>query len=312
MNSYQENKASMYLKVRAFLNTHGGELTATPYAADLQAQFDAFLNELMSQDNIAVASSTGYTATKQEKRSNLRNAGLKISRGLSIFCQNSNDKEILNKLFNYKTDFDKLRDTDFYAAMKRHLDMAQEKGADLTPFGVDTNFLSNFATDLEIFWNYIQRPKEMLSERANAGVRVDQLFEELDLLLNQKLDFIMGYYESDNFSLYNLYSMARNIDSTGAVQQPDYSGIAQPGMITEIAIIPYLSSRGFDIENRTTNSSLSFGLCTISSSIEGTPVEVAGGETRTRLSSSLADNGDYVVINNTGSTPIEYRIWINE
>ena len=129
----------------------------------------------------------------------------------------------------------------------------------------------------------------------------------------QKLIFWILHTFLDTI-LYNGYKGARAIDDDGSgSSEPDYNNTIDAGTLVAIAEIPYLASRTFTFKNLGAEPLL-FALSSNETDMEGTTIEVAGGDERQRNTPNLNSDTEavHLLVQNNGTTRAEYKIWMVE
>ena len=58
------------------------------------------------------------------------------------------------------------------------------------------------------------------------------------------------------------------------------------------------------------NQAVTFNLSTMETEEETEPVLLLGGDTKSRLAETLAPEGTYFMVKNTGTLPVSVRLWV--
>lgn len=83
MNSLNEARIGMSLKVKQFLADHATTLSPITAIADVQTEINTAIADALDADARATADTRGYTTTKQEALDAMAKKALKVSRGVS-------------------------------------------------------------------------------------------------------------------------------------------------------------------------------------------------------------------------------------
>lgn len=314
MENNLENKLSMYQKVQGFLTLNASSMTSLPIVATLKTQLDTKVNAILSVASKAGADLTGFTVDKQLKRDDLKTKTLKLSTAIVAHSAITGNFKLLEKCDETSAMIDKMRDNDFYTYAQLIISEATPIMASLTPYGVVAADLTAATTSATTYLSVIQAPRVQINERSRALEDINDLFEDMDKFLREKLDQVMKLYVVQNPSLYTGYQGSRSIDETGSATSPDYMGTVGTNQIKVIATLPYLASRSFQIENNG-NVAFNFSLSSSTTALEGTILNLEPGQYLTRLTTNLNLNeaATQVLIQNQNTEQsASFKIWIVE
>jgi len=237
MNSNQEAKLGMYLKVQQFLTEKLTALTAlfsiiTIYKTSL----DDFITDILEADALATADTTGYTEAKQTKRAQMTELALRVSGGGAAYYKLQDDSGSQNEIFFNASEFTRANDTEVYThAMQvyRLANAAGVAGAALAPHGITTTEVSNLNVKAQQYLAILELPKRKVSAKGAQVKKVVALMADTDDLLNETLDAQMRVLKgtADN-DLFDEYEGNRGIDDnptgggsgTDAVREGDVIG----------------------------------------------------------------------------------------
>ena len=312
MNAVQENKVSMYFKVRTFFNNN--LITLASDAAQLTPQvasFESMLQALGEFDMEAVENTQGYATQKQNSRTTLRNSAVAVSGSLYAYAKDKNKEPLAAKAYTTKSTLDAKRDTDMLYWCERLFENATDNAADLVAYGTSAGKLAALGTAVLDFKSIIQNPADQRSESVAAGIEVDRKIVEIDNKL-RIIDSIMDGIEEDYPVLYNQYFFDRRIDDNASgVGTPDVIEVIEKGSIEVIYDVPYLASRKFILKN-TGSAPLEWGLSTSATSFTNPALSIDGGATSSFLSSSLGTEGNLLLVKNPQTVDITVELTIEE
>ena len=314
MENNLENKLSMYQKVQFYLALHEPETAAIPMVATLKEQLDDQVTSLLSLASIADTDITGYTVDKQTRRDDLTMKIFKLSTAIVAFASSNNNSILAEKCDESLNSIRQMRDNDFYTFAQLIIKEATPIMTYLAPFGILPADLSAAEAASAVYLGGIQNPRGQINERSKALKDLEAEMANMDDLVKNKLDKVMGIYQATNLSLYNGYLGSRSIDGTGSQTPPDYEGKIAAGSIALVATIPYLSGRSFEVEN-TGTTALLFALSTDPAVLNGTPVPVGVGASFIRKSFNLntSEAAEHLLFQNTDANVSgSYKIWLIE
>lgn len=209
MNKRQHSKFSMYASVSVFLKKNHQKFDATPIMEPLIKTYQELFDEILKVEMIAQSKITGYTNQKRHKRQALESKAMIISRALYMHLQAKGNTEDLNLLNLNKSFYQRSRDAEFYTYLNTLIDMVGSYKKSLKPFGINTPEVNLFVKDTKAFITDLHAPKEALQQRVQAKQNLILLFLQMDQLLEQKLDLVMGFYDQPNVDLFLKYKIRR-------------------------------------------------------------------------------------------------------
>ena len=312
MNYKLENRVSMYYKIREFFANNLTTLSAT--ASGLTAVVNNFLVALLALDDLimlADETNTGYAVQKQVNRTTMRDLALSVSGALYAHAVATGNNPLAAKAYTVKSTLDKKRDTDILYWCQRLFTLASANAAALIPLGITGSVLTNFNASISAFSDSIQEPADKRSEGKAALLEAEKQSDTVDKELKMT-DGIMLAISNQHSLLYNQYKADRLIDDNAAgVGSPDVIEIIEAGNIESIYNVPYNPSRSFTIKNNGTVDLL-WGLSDSETSATNPLQTLAAGASSTKLSSTLAANGDFVLLQNVNATDAEVELTIIE
>lgn len=314
MENNLENKVSMYQKVQFYLNLHAAETAAIPMVSTVKGQLDTKVTAILALASLVDTDITGYTVDKQNKRADLASRILKLSTAIVALASINSNTILAEKCDESLSSMNAMRDNDFYTFAQLIIKEATPIMATLTPFGVVAADLTAANAASATYLGAIQTPRGQINERSKSLQDLQDAMASADTLLRDKMDAVMGVYQATNPSLHFGYLGARSIDQTGATTAPDYMGAVLPASTTNVANIPYLAARTFEIQNMG-NTELIFALTTDPALLDGHPVTISAGSSVQRGSTNLNESelATYLILRNDDvNVSGSYKIWITE
>ncbi len=314
MDDVKENRLSMYLKVQTHLTGNLSSYNAiTGFTMGVWPEFITNIDNIFTKNAIADLDLTGYAEAKADKRAQLIAAMTTIYNGLAAYGAVNEIKPLLRKVDFSASEINKMRDSELYTNAKILQSIPDEidNEAGLVPFQVNNTTKTALQTQSDQYLVLIQQPQDQAGQRSQAIIEIDAIFQKMDILLKDKLDFIAAVLAGINPTVYGLYQQARVIDDTGASTPPTYIGEVNPGEIVQIASLVYNANRSFRMKNEGTDS-LKFGLSDDGLTIILPGVTVTGGNQSTRLSSTLAPTGGHLLVENIGVVAGSFKVWVEE
>jgi hypothetical protein len=311
MNAQQENRVSMYYKVRLFFTTHLGTInTAVPAITATVATFNSRLDQLATLDQTATEANDGYATQKQLNRAELRDKALTVAGAIKALALSNGDMPLAAKTDTNKSTLDRMRDVDFLFWCENLYTIATTNATAIIPMGIAATKLTSYNAAFTKYKASIQAPADQRSESLAAGIAVDNKIVEIDASL-AIIDALMETQRIDQNMLYNKYKADRSIDDNAASNSPaDLIKTAEPGFTT-LYNVPYNDSRTFTIRNNGT-SPVDISLSNSANAFDNRAFTLLPGTESTQLSRTLAPNGNLLIAENKTTTPIQLEVWIVE
>lgn len=215
MDSKQEDKFGMFLKVDSFLGDHATDLSVNIAFADIKIRLAALIEKAVQADSTATRNLTGLNTDKKEKRKNLEIAILTIAAACRGYYTTNHDpyKKALVKLT--PTDVFRMRDTELIKQADQVHDVADPIKANLTPWVVADTDVDDLLTLVNTYRPALVKGTRETDISGVAGTQVDVIFADIDKLLREEADDQMAVYEFTNNPLFLEYKLARAIDDSG-------------------------------------------------------------------------------------------------
>lgn len=314
MNATQENKVSMFYKVKTFTDAHSAGFSS-PQIDTTVTNFDTALVELGEYEQEASEVITGYAAQKNQRRIDLRDLALGASGALVAFYIVTNNKPNQDKYRMTKSMLDALRDTEFLYKCQRLGEALTDAGATLAQYGYSAGQLSDYNTALNNYKLAVENPGDQRSEGKAYGIAVDDKIREIDVIL-ELLDALMAAQNLVYPILYQQYLADRLIDdnATGGGTPPDITVTIAANSFQNVLTVSYLASRSFKAKNLSNSDALSWGLSQSPTEFSGLSFILNPDSISTRLSSTLAPSGvgDILLFNNTTANPVDIEVTVLE
>lgn len=313
MDANQENKVSMYNKVDTFFFENIGAYSGYVTLASLVGLYRSMKNSLYAYDAVATGDTTGYRDQKDYHRTEARRYCLAASGAIMALGSATNNLVLRNKGNITETELKRLRDTEEYIAIKSILDLVLENDAALSDYNIDATFIGDFSAKVNAYMASLEITGEQKAVKVAAGQGVDRMIAEIDELLQNSIDPIMKASSITLVDLYNQYKNVRKIDdySGGGGTPPDVVLTIPPTTIMEALTTAYLPSRSFKIKNNGSDT-LNWGLSNNNLTFSNPPHQVNAGDISTKLSSTLAPDGDYLLVENTSANTAVVEITVLE
>lgn len=216
MNAIQENKVSMYYKIRTFFASKLAMLTATMPA--LQGVVDNFISKLEllgDYEMISMEKNTGVTIQKNKYREQMRDITLTVAAGLRAYALVVDDDKLVRKVSLTKNKLDRERDAGILIICERVLNLATENASNIEVYGINADKLSEMEVIVDKFRDSYHQANDVREDAVAAGKKVDLCFSEIDHIL-LVIDAMMSTQAEDLPQLYYQYRFDRKIDDNAS------------------------------------------------------------------------------------------------
>ena len=309
MNARNEDKLSMYEKVRLFLKDHLQQIgDFIPSVIDVKIEFNTQLDALMEIIANAGSQTTGYTLIKENARKELEQSMVRIIRGLKAVAVDNNLFDLKAKAEYSRSEIERLRDSDIYTTGIRIAKLAEEHRSSLSNYSISFDHIIHLKNLNAAFFEVIQLPKDKIGERASYNKLIDTKLNQIDKILRDKLDTYMSIIEFDEETLYSQYRSSRNIDSSrGLGSTKTYKNSIAEGLFAVIVHQDYDADRSYTFTNKG-NADLIFGLSMNGKTISGVSLPLSPGDEASRDASDLNGEGDFLIVINNGKGEGVYEV----
>ncbi len=214
MDSTQEDRFGMLIKMELFLSNNAATLAINPDIAIIQGGIVQNNTDIIQADSTATRNLTGITLDKNQYRTNVENSLLTVAGAARGYYTTNSDLSKKRMVTFVKTDITRLRDSDVIIKADQVHDVADPIKTSLAAWGVADTDVDALPTHVATYRQWLQKPASERNISTVAGINVDKEFEDSDELLGN-LDDHMSVYEYTNNLLFQNYRLSRAIDDSG-------------------------------------------------------------------------------------------------
>jgi hypothetical protein len=215
MNSKQENKYSMYLAFKKYIDTQTTITNALPNFAASLTVFNTALSKIETSRNAQETDSSGTTANKQETKEALITAALDLSNKLKAFATVTKNKVLLGEVETTVSKLRALADTSLLDKATLFYNRAQTNVGNLTAYNVTAATQTAFTTLLANYKNLIPAPRLSQTDRKEATKNLNAAFAEADSAL-ETMDTLVEIVRLSQTQFYSKYHSARTVINFGS------------------------------------------------------------------------------------------------
>ncbi len=210
MNKEQGNYYQMHLNVQGYMDEQTIVWSKIPRIVSYKTDFDALLTRITEVGELSKS-----TVAVTERKSQLKRAiGAKLamlSGAIQAFAYEKDDMDLVKKVSITKSVIEKMKDQEIDATVKSILNPIQENLTELADFGVREEMATELHTTLDDFNALIGKPRAIMNNKYVALDTLEQLFNEVNGLLINKLDKLMLMFKETENGFYDGYERSRVI-----------------------------------------------------------------------------------------------------
>ena len=205
MNKMWENRYSMYLGVRDFLDTHITQVKELPAMEEDFTDFCTTLDELDDRAGEYDEGTIGKTSTKKIAKANLVAGLLPVCAALYTYGRKKKNPEV--KQVGNVVDYIllRMRDGNLSVKAKAILDTADTVVADLAVSNVTAATLTTVRGLLDTYTKATGTSQHASSDRKGTRKTIEQLFEDADEIIEEGFTTHMEHYRTTYPDFYETF-----------------------------------------------------------------------------------------------------------
>jgi len=211
MNQEQNKHMRMYMATQTVLDNHTMRWNTIPIMVTVKNQLDELIQRIEEKNEETDAASKGTTAQKETVRRGLAEKAASISGILQAYAAFNDDQVLAGKAKLIKSDLMTCRETDVEAAVRPVLSLARNLLPELADFMLTEAMVVETETSLDSFKTLIGQPRTIRNEAFSAMSMLDEMLDQVDALLKQKMDKLMIRFEFTDQPFFEEYTRARVI-----------------------------------------------------------------------------------------------------
>ncbi len=210
MNKEQGIYFNMFLAVQAYLDEQTGVWSAIPRVTTYKNNVDELISRITEKSEAARAG-VSVSDRKDALKTGIAVKLSSLSGALQAYAYDKGDTDLAEKVKVSKSDIIQTKDADMDAVVKRVLNEARTSLNELTDFGVTADVCDEIQTSLDEFQALIGKPRHILNKKYVTLETLDNLFDECNDLLRNRMDNIMLMFRESQPEFYQGYERARTI-----------------------------------------------------------------------------------------------------
>ncbi len=226
MNDIQENKLSSYEATNIVLNKDNYKALWNPIAniVEVVTQFQTLVGEIQT---LAIAQEqiiTGYATSKEDTRTRLTEATLKVINGVVTYAIFENDTELKESMNYTYSDLRNSRDNILAEIAANVYTVADPLKVQLADYLVSEAEIALVDTLKNQFLEQLAEPRAALANKKETTAELEQKFNAVDDLLKNKMDRVILIFKPGNPEFVMNYFNARKIIDLGVRHEKEKAG----------------------------------------------------------------------------------------
>jgi hypothetical protein len=228
MNTKKENRLSMYLVLRDYLDKNSSITATLPNFAGFNTAFNDGIVKIHEIREIQEVDKRGLAIAKMKVKDMLIDKALDVSRKTVAYAEFIGNIELFNEVNYSETELRRCADTILYDRAKIIHDRADTHAIALAAYGITPADITGLQSVVNDYYDAIPKPRTGINDRKQATEQLEEAFKEVDDAIFH-IDVLVEILRSSEPLFFSGYQAARIIVDNGSGK------IALRGKVTDIA-----------------------------------------------------------------------------
>ncbi len=215
MNDLLENKMSRATALQAHMRKNESKWNGNATIVAAVNELDGYVQKVQDLDAELLKSKSGITSQKSMNKEELIKDTLKVQAGVLAYASSVSNIILLKSVSFPKSRFEHTRDTVVYDMCKVIYDTAEPIKAELVIFMVVQADLDKLSVSLLKYEQSMQSPRGATSETKTLNANLKAEVNKIDLLIRNKMNYLMLPYRAVEPDFYNTYKTVTMIIDLG-------------------------------------------------------------------------------------------------
>ncbi len=215
MNATQSARFKAYTLALAHIKENEGITKGVPAIEVMYLSAKTTLDAIANADLRKIEKLKGVAGSKQQYQDNLANQALAIASVIGTYAATKKDLALKEAMNFSRTELFFGADQLLSGKCTIILAKARELAGELPDYGITGLLIDNFAGMLENYAAIMNEPRNVSAERKQAGMLVNELFKQLQMIFTDKLDAMMLLFKFTHSDFYDQYLIKRMIVNPG-------------------------------------------------------------------------------------------------
>jgi hypothetical protein len=219
MNTLKQNKLAMYLAVKAVCDANLSVWQTLPAFADGYSDFITHLNNIQTLAQSQRMATSRIAPDKLQAQQIMCQAAVTVASAIRAYAIKTRNDVVAGATNISVSDLMRARDTDCARRCQSIHDLADTSLTHLAAYGMTTAKLGMLQSAITDFNAIIEKPHPAIAAGETATSRLSDEFDAADKVLTEKLDNLIGQFQSINAKFASNYQKARAMAGVAASQR---------------------------------------------------------------------------------------------
>lgn len=210
MNNKQGNYFRMFLGMQDFLNEQTAIWSPITVVVKYKNNLDEIISRIAEKSALS-QEGVGIKERKDQLRSVLALKLSNLSGVLQAFAVEMEDADLANAVKANRSELLAMKESEVDPFALKITGVAQKNMDALVDYGITESYITEILTTLADFNQLIGKPRSILNQKYVTLESLDELINEGNTLLREKIDKIMLMFRERNPEFYKGYERARTI-----------------------------------------------------------------------------------------------------
>lgn len=211
MTQRQINQLEMARAVQNYLNANTATWTTVPIVTTFKNELDELLLRIEENAEAQEASRVYLGEAKANQRRLVAEKTDILNDALEAYASVNELAELEQKAAKSFTDYLRLPNQDFKISVKEMVGLLEAQLPELADYGVTEAQLTDLKSSYDKFLSLSGEPQQYRIASVQATQSLSELMDELNALLNTKLDKVMKSFKRTQSNFYSGYLASRTI-----------------------------------------------------------------------------------------------------
>jgi hypothetical protein len=211
MNKNQSKYWRMFLNTQETLNAHTEKWTGIPVIVGAKTEFDELIQRIFGANDRALSQSKAITAEKAAALETVVQKAETLSGKLQAYAAVTGNVELAIRVKITRSDIIREKETNVGMVVAPVIAAAQEELRNLADYGVTETEVPELESAVDGFMALVGTPRTVRNQAFAALSEIDQLVEDANDVVKNKLDTMMLQFKYTEPVFYDEYLRARAI-----------------------------------------------------------------------------------------------------
>ncbi len=215
MDKYQSNKIKMFGTASKFLHDHQEKIDSIPRFKDALEEFDEGLKVINEQEVYRNTASEGKTDVKHNAEEEMIIEAINVASSLRAYAAEMKLAELKSIVKISIRKFSRMKEIDLINKCTQIYNEAKKIENALADHGLIPSEIALLKTKIDEYRNSGEKRDSSIADKKGTRINIVDLINELDELIEEKLDSFVNKFVAKDKLFYDGYYAARQIKEYG-------------------------------------------------------------------------------------------------